>query len=109
MRRVAGTISSLHRFLLVASSVAIGVFASRVASFPEEVGLWALLAAFSALMFLADIGRRVDENGRTLSAASRIPIATAREDALTKSDLVGIVASGGFCLLAFGVAFLQSI
>lgn len=91
MRAIAAAVASLHRYLLVASSIAIGVVGSRVATDPAELESWILLGAFAALLYVADVGRRVDENGRVIATATRTPLGRARKDAATTGDVRSIL------------------
>lgn len=108
MKRAAARIASFHRVLLVVSSIAIGVAGSRVASDPTEWPSWAIVAASGCLLFVADVGRRLDDDGRTLSVATHTPLGAARRDAAstpqTRAIAVGSVLTAAFILVA--IAFV---
>ncbi|MDR6201055.1 hypothetical protein QE374_002964 [Microbacterium sp. SORGH_AS428] len=102
MRRIAAAVASMHRYLLVACSIAIGVVGSRVATDPAEVESWVLLVAFGAGLYVADVARRVDENGRIIATTTKTVVARARRDAATTGDVRSIIA--GSIVAVAGIA-----
>jgi hypothetical protein len=108
MKSIAGRISSFHRVLLVLSSIALGVVGSRVATDPTEWPSWALLIGCGCLLFVADVGRHVDEKGRTIATAAKMPLDSARRDVASTSEARAVaLASLGATLAVLAAIALE--
>lgn len=83
MKRLLAVVCAFHRVILVVSTVAVGVFASRVASDPTESSSWIFLLAAAVLLFVSDAARQVDENGRSLFQATGVPLSRTRIDVMS--------------------------
>ena len=104
MKILAARISSLHRILLVASSVVLGVVGSRVATDPQEWASWALLLACGSLLFIADVGRHVDDKARIVAAAARVALPTARRDVVSTGESRAIAIGTAIAIVCIVVS-----
>jgi hypothetical protein len=79
-----------------------------VATDPKEWPSWALLLACGCLLFVADVGRHIDEKGRTISIAAKMPLDAARRDVASTAEARGVALGSLVALLAVlaAVAFL---
>jgi hypothetical protein len=54
-------------------------------------------------LFVADVGRHIDEKGRTIAIAAKMPLDAARRDVASSAEARG-VAIGTAAALLFGLA-----
>lgn len=96
-----------HRFILIASTVALGVTGSKVAEDFADVSWWLFLAAAAVALGLADILRPLADNTRELAAKTKSRYADTSRDVLSVSRRVTVISLVGSCLalVSAGVFF----
>jgi len=96
-------LAELHRALLVLSTAGVAISASALANDNSNISAWALVAAFSALLFAADLLRATEDRAVLLSQTSGRSVKRAREDVFASSKpvpAISAVLAGSSTILA---------